>query len=75
VAREKKDKYHELSVVEMKHESAKAYCFLLQGVKETVWLPKSQCDYNKDSSVVHASEWIIRQKPELEHLIDDTPDA
>ena len=60
-----KDVYHEFPVETLQYQSLKAYLFKIEGIPEPVWVPKSQCEYDKDTSVVFISEWLVKQKDEL----------
>ena len=45
---------------EIKGETEKAYRFF-DGNK-TVWLPKSQCEWDEDEKVMTMEEWLARYK-------------
>ena len=65
-----KEEFHEFRVTALKMTSAKAYLFEIEGAKEAVWVPKSQCEYDADSEHVHISDWLVKQKPELKAILD-----
>ena len=42
-------------------ETEKAYRFDYGG-RDSVWLPKSQCEYDKDAKVMTTPEWLAIEK-------------
>lgn len=64
-----KEEFHEFEVARLQMETAKAYCLFLVGLEEPVWIPKSQCELDRDSGWVYASNWIVQQKSELLDLL------
>jgi len=61
--------YQEFRVEQLRTETQKAYCFLLEGSAVPIWVPKSQCDYDADSETVHISAWLVGEKAELEAIL------
>lgn len=45
---------------EIKAETEKAYRFY--DGKETVWLPKSQCEWNEEEKTMTMPEWLAMEK-------------
>jgi hypothetical protein len=45
---------------EVQHETAKAYRFY--DGKVTVWLPKSQCDWDPDTKTMTMEMWLAEDK-------------
>ena len=45
---------------EIKAETERAYRFY--DGKETVWLPKSQCDWNEEEKTMTMPEWLAMEK-------------
>lgn len=45
---------------EIQGETEKAYRFF--DGKITVWLPKSQCEWDKDAKIMVMPEWLAKEK-------------
>lgn len=45
---------------EIKGETEKAYRFF-DGIR-TVWIPKSQCQWDKDDKILTMEEWLAKDK-------------
>ena len=45
---------------EIQGETEKAYRFF--DGKKTVWLPKSQCEWDKDAKIMVMPEWLAKEK-------------
>ena len=54
-------KYVELDFDELKHETEKAYLFVID--EEEVWIPKSVCEeVDEELNIVEIQEWFAEQE-------------